>query len=380
MNFGLSEEQELLRKTARDFLEERAPLAFAREAIERGPARARELWVRVAELGWTGLQVPEKFGGAGLGEVELCILLEEFGRNLVPLPFLPHALATTAVLELADDAQRAHWLPKLASGAATATLSFASLDVQGEPEPVLEVEPRGDGWRLRGAVELVPDADAADLLIIPARSGAQRFAFAVPRTATGVSLEPMKALDLLRPLSRATLDGVVVAAEARLGGAADPRPGLRRLRERALLLLAAEMLGGAERCLETSVAYAKQRVQFGKPIGVHQAIKHKCADMLFAVEAARSILYYAAWAARERRDDAGLLAGMAKATAGDAYRRAAADNLQIHGGVGFTWEYDCHLFLRRARSDDAFFGSSSEQRDRIAGALDFAGGAAAHSE
>jgi alkylation response protein AidB-like acyl-CoA dehydrogenase len=379
MNFGLSEEQELLRKTARGFLEERAPLAFAREVLERGPARARDLWPRVTELGWTGLHVPEKFGGAGLGEIELCILLEEFGRNLVPLPFLPHALATTAVLELADDAQRAHWLPKLASGDSTATLSFASLDANGEPGHALEVEPRGDGWRLRGAIEFVADAEATDLLIVPARSGAQRFAFAVPRAAAGVSLEPMKALDLLRPLSRVTFDGAEVPASARLGGAADPRPGLRRLRECALLLLAAEMLGGAERCLETSVAYAKQRVQFGKPIGVHQAIKHKCADMLFAVEAARSILYYAAWAVRDRRDDAGLLAGMAKATAGDAYRRAAADNLQIHGGVGFTWEYDCHLFLRRARSDDAFFGSSSEQREQIAGALDLDGGSPAHS-
>jgi acyl-CoA dehydrogenase len=380
MNFGLSEEQELLKKTARGFLEEHAPLAFAREVLERGPAHARDLWRRIAELGWNGLHVPEKFGGAGLGEIELCILFEEFGRNLVPLPFLPHALASLAVLELGDASQHAHWLPELASGESRATLSLASLDVQAMPAQPLAVEPRGDGCRLSGQLDFVPDAERADLVIALARHGVECFAFAVPTSAAGMSLEPQKALDLLRPLSRVTLDGVDVPAAACLAGAEDPRAALIRVRDRALLLLAAEMLGGAERCLETSVAYAKQRVQFGKPIGVHQAIKHKCADMLFAVEAARSIVYYAAWAARERREDSSVLASMAKATAGDACRRAAAENLQIHGGVGFTWEYDCHLFLRRARSDDAWFGSSSAQRERIAEELDLDAAPPAHSE
>jgi alkylation response protein AidB-like acyl-CoA dehydrogenase len=377
MNFGFTEEQELLRKTARGFIEDRAPIALAREFIERGDESVRALWSNVSELGWTGLGVAEAHGGAGLGAIELCILLEELGRNLAPLPFLSHAIATVAVQEQGNEAQRAHWLPRLASGKTIGTLPLASLEPRdGRAAQSLDVEQRADGYRLRGEIAFVPDAARAGLLVLPVRAGGCDLVFAVPCDARGLRTTPMQSLDLLRPLSQVALDDVTLPADALLGGGAAGQGAFRTLLDRALLLLSAEMLGGAERCLELSVRYAKERVQFGKPIGIHQAIKHKCADMLFAVEAARSIVYYAAWAARERHADASVLAAMAKATAGDAFRRAAADNLQIHGGVGFTWEYDCHLYLRRARSDDTWFGPATLQRERIA---DHVGLGASHS-
>jgi alkylation response protein AidB-like acyl-CoA dehydrogenase len=374
MNFGFTEEQELLRKTARVFLDEQSPLAVARGVLERGESHAAALWRRFAELGWTGLCIPETYSGAELSLVELCILIEELGRNLVPVPFVPHAIAALAVLELGSSAQRARLLPRLASGESIATIGLPAVESAAEP---LAAAPRGTGFALQGVASFVPDAASADLWIVAADVGGETGLFAVPRGTPGVSARPLRALDPLRPLYEVTFDRVEVPRDALLGEGSADGAGVERVTDRALVLIGAEMLGGAERCLETSVQYAKERVQFGKPIGIHQAIKHKCADMLFAVEAARSITYYAAWAAREGREDAGVFASMAKATAGESFRRAAADNLQIHGGIGFTWEYDCHLLLRRARSDEAWLGGASFHRERIA-RRGF--GATAHSE
>jgi alkylation response protein AidB-like acyl-CoA dehydrogenase len=374
MNFGFTEEQELLRKTARAFLEEFAPTALARRVLERREIHSAALWSRFAELGWTGLCVPESQGGAGLSPIELCILIEELGRNLAPVPFVPHALATSAVLEVATDSQRGALLRGLASGETIGTvcLSAAGHSAAKGGAPIAEM--RAGGFSLRGSLHFVPDAASAQLLIAPAVLGGEVRLFAVPQPSRGIAIRPMQALDLLRPLYEVVFEDADLPADALLGVAPAAPAGLERFLDRALLSISAEMLGGAEQCLETAVRYARERVQFGKPIGVHQAIKHKCADMLFAVEAARSITYYAAFAAREQLDDAGVLASMAKATAGDAYRRAAADNLQIHGGVGFSWETDCHLYLRRARSDDAWFGGASFHRERIAHRLGFATG------
>ena len=364
MNFGFTEEQELLRKTARAFLEEHAPIAVARGVQERGESHSAALWSRCAELGWTGLCVPEAHGGAGLSPVELCIVIEELGRNLVPVPFVPHAMATAAVLELGDGAQHRGLLPRLASGEWIGTTCLPDPESSGLTGEELVAEERGTGFRLRGSRRLVPDAASAELLIAAASLRGDARLFAVPRASRGIDVRPLQAMDALRPLYEVSFDGVELPADALLGGGS--AAGFERIVDRALVMISAEMLGGAEKCLESAVRYAKERVQFGKPIGVHQAIKHKCADMLFAAEAARSITYYAAWAARESVDGADVFASMAKATACDAYRRAAADNLQIHGGVGFTWEYDCHLYLRRARSDDAWLGGARHHRERIA--------------
>jgi alkylation response protein AidB-like acyl-CoA dehydrogenase len=378
MNFGFTEEQELLRKTARAVIDEHAPIAEARRVLEQGGSHSPELWRRLTELGWAGLAVPEAHGGAGLTWVELCILCEELGRNLAPVPFVPHALATAAVAELSSDAQRSHWLPRMASGDLLATIDLHA----AESTPTLRADSRAGRLRLLGTLPFVPDAASAQLVVARVLLDDDTHLLAIPTSTPGFEPRRLQALDPLRPLYEIACDGVEVSADARLGERSASASAQGALVDRALVLIAAEMLGGAAKCLESAVAYAQQRVQFGKPIGVHQAIKHKCADMLFGVEAARSITYYAAWAARERRPDAGLLASMAKATAGEAFRRAASDNLQIHGGVGFTWEYDCHLYLRRARSDDAWLGGSSIQRERIARVLDFEGRAsrAHHSE
>ncbi len=375
MNFGFTEEQELLRKTARDFLEECAPVKHAREVMEGPASHSAQAWGRMAELGWTGLPFPEEHGGAGLGVVELCIVLEELGRVLAPVPFLPTVLAGTAIHEVGTDAQRREWLPGICAGDTIATLAIA--EDRGSDDPAslaLRAERSGDGFALRGRKLFVPDAGDACLLLVAARTGddAERDValFAVPRDAAGVAVTPMKSMDLLRPLYEVAFDGVSLPASSLLGGEAAGGAGVGRCLDRGMVMICAEMLGGAEKCLEDSVAYAKERVQFGKPIGVNQAIKHKCADMLFEVESARSITYFAAWAAGASPEEAPLAAAMAKAFVSDAYRRVSAENIQIHGGVGFTWEYDCHLYFKRAKSDECWLGDGSRHRERVARMLD----------
>jgi alkylation response protein AidB-like acyl-CoA dehydrogenase len=374
MNFGFTEEQELLRKTARDFLAEHASSKRVREVMEGPETHDAALWKRLAELGWTGLALPEEHGGAGLSMVELCIVLEELGRSLAPVPFLPTVIAGAAILELGSDAQRASWLPGIAAGDRVATLALTEERGSDEPDALsLAARRDGDGWRLEGSKLFVPDAGAADLFLVVARTGDEGEKglglFAVPGDAEGLGIVPLRSMDLLRPLARVDLSGVRVPAANLLGDAPDAWPAIQRVLDRARVMICAEMVGGAEKCLEDSVQYAKERVQFGKPIGVHQAIKHKCADMLFQVESARSITYYAAWAASEDAEEAPLTAAMAKAYTSDAYRHVSAENIQIHGGVGFTWEYDCHLYFKRAKSDEAWLGDGTRQRERVAALL-----------
>jgi alkylation response protein AidB-like acyl-CoA dehydrogenase len=371
MNFGFSEEQELLRKSARDFLEDCAPIARVREVMESAREFSPEMWRQLADLGWVGLAFPSGTGGAGLGMVELCILAEELGRSLAPVPFLPTAIAGIAILEAGDDAQRRAWGTRICAGDATATLAIT--EERGSDEPAdlrLHARRVGEGWRLDGCKLFVPDAAGVDLLVVVAKTGDAPDAglglFLVPRETDGVEIRKQSSLDLLRPLYEVTLHDVALPADALLGGNASAEAAVARVLDRARVMVAAEMVGGAEVCLERSVAYAKERVQFGKPIGVNQAIKHKCADMLLEVESARSLSYYAAWAASEDNDEAAITAAMAKAYASDAYRNASAENIQIHGGVGFTWEYDCHLYFKRAKSDEVWLGDATWHRERVA--------------
>jgi len=371
MNFGFTEEQELLRKTARDFLGECAPMGVVRDIMESDAPYSPSLWKQLAELGWTGLALPEAYGGADLGMLELCIVLDELGRSLAPVPFLPTAIAATAILEIGDAPQKQRWLPRIGGGHTIATLAITEAAGTENPADLnLPATADADGWILNGEKMFVPDAASADLLLVAARlegQGEQGLGlFLVPRETAGVTTSSLESMDLLRPLYEVSFRDARLPAHALLGGDRDVWPRLSRVLDRARVMIAAEMVGGAERCLESSVAYAKERVQFGKPIGVNQAIKHKCADMLFEVESARSITYYAAWAAREDNDEAPLTAAMAKAYVSDAYRHTAAENIQIHGGVGFTWEYDCHLHFRRAKSDEVWLGDGRFHRERVA--------------
>jgi len=375
MNFGFTEEQDLLRQTARDFLAECAPMTHVREVMESAATHSPGVWKQMAELGWMGLAFPESYGGVELGLVELCVVLEELGRALTPVPFLPTALAGTALDMLGDEAQKRAWLTRICAGDAAATLAITEARGSDEPGDIaLRAAPDRDGWVLDGEKLFVPDAEGAELLVVVARTHGEGESglglFLVPRATPGVSVTAMGSMDLLRPLYAVSFDGAKLPSGALLGGDRDAWPRLARLLERARVMIAAEMVGGAEKCLEDAVAYAKERVQFGRPIGVNQGIKFKCADMLFAVESARSLTYYAAWAAQAGNEEASLTSAMAKAFASDAYRDAAAENIQIHGGVGFTWEYDCHLYFKRAKSDEMWLGSATFHRERVARLLD----------
>jgi acyl-CoA dehydrogenase len=375
MEFGFSEEQELLRGTARAFLSEKAPARRVRELLDHELGYSPELFAQMAELGWTGLVFPEEYGGAGLGFVDLVPVLEELGRALTPVPYLSTLIAGCAIQRAGNAAQRAEWLGRICDGRAVATLALAEAGGWAEPA-AFDVTARdaAGGFELLGTKLFVPDAHVADLLVVVARTPDQGERtvglFLVPRETPGIHLNPLRTIDPLRRQSEVQFDRVQLPADALLGGDPDAWPRVQSVLDRALVMICAEMVGGAAKCLEDAVAYAKERVQFGKPIGANQAIQHQCADVHFAVESARSIAYYAAWAAAEDREDAALTAAMAKANAGEAYCFASAESIQIHGGVGFSWEYDCQLHYKRARSDEAWFGDARHQRERVARMLD----------
>ncbi len=371
MNFGFTEEQEFLRSTARELLEKECSSARVREWMEEERGYGPELWKRLAELGWVGLLIPEAHGGAGLGTIELIVILEEMGRALLPSPFFGNLLGCAAVQESGDERAQSELLPLAAAGQSILTLAITEEAGTEEPDAIrARAVPKGDAFALSGTKLFVPDGQNADVFVVVARTGGAGAAglslLLVPR-GPGVSVSPLESLDRTRRIAEVGFD----EAPARLLGTLDGGwPVWERVRSLALVALAAEALGGAQKVLDDAVAYAKERVQFGKPIGVNQAIKHKCADMLIQVEGSKSITCYAAWAVGERTDDAALAASMAKAYTSDAYRHCSAENIQIHGGVGFTWEYDCHLYFRRAKAIEVTFGDPAWHRERVACLLD----------
>ena len=366
MNFGFSEEQEFLRSAAREFLAAECPITRVRELMDDESGYSPELWKQMAELGWLGLLVPEEHGGAGLGLVEMVVVLEEMGRALLPSPFLANLQGTLALLRAGTDPQKKDILPLVAAG--ERILSFAITEEAGteEPQDLLATARRdGDAWRLDGSKLFVPDGQNADLIVVAARTGksGQISLLLVEREQSGVETQPLLSMDQTRRIAEVRFDG---AQGQLLGAEHDGWDTWEWVRDRALVALAADALGGSEKVLEDSVAYAKEREQFGKPIGVHQAIKHKCADMLIEVESSKSITYYAAWTAAEDLEEARLAAAMAKAYTSDAYRHCSAENIQIHGGVGFTWEYDCHLYFKRAKAIEVTYGDATYHRERVA--------------
>ena len=381
MHFGWTAEQELLRGTAREFLERECPISRVREWMEDPRGYSPEVWAQLAELGWLGLLIPEAYGGSGLGFVDLVAILEETGRALLPSPFLATLQGTLAVLRAGNATQREEILGAVAAG--ERILSFAITEESGT-EDARDLETRaardGSGYRVTGIKLFVPDGQNADQIVVVARTGAdvaQTGADAesgmslllVDRGAPGLEVRPLESIDPTRRIAELRLDGV--RAEL-LGEDAAGWNTWCWVRDRGLVALAAEAVGGVEKVLEDAVAYAKQRVQFGKPIGVNQAIKHKCADMLIDLESSRSITHYAAWNAAQDLEETSLFASMAKAFTSDAYRRASAENIQIHGGVGFTWEYDCHLYFRRAKAIEVSYGDSVHHREQVAELLNLA--------
>ena len=382
MQFAHSEEQQLIRESVRTLLAERADSAQLRRALDQPGGYDGELWRTMGELGWTGLAIPQAYGGAGLGWVELCILQEEQGRRLVASPFFSTcALAAPLIAACADEAQRAALLQPIAAGAARVGCALIGTDGRPPCDGVSVVlENRGGDFRLHGVSDFVIHGDSADLLLVLARApGSQRAdgisVAVIPAATPGVTVHPHLMLDLTRPMSRVEFADVTIEREQLLGEPGAAGRAVEAALELARIALASEALGGAERVLEMTTAYAKERVQFGRPIGSFQAIKHRLADMMIAVEAAKSAAWYAACVADERREELAEAAAIAKSYCCDAFFDCAANAIQLHGGVGFTWDHDAHLYLKRARAAATLLGSPAWQRERLV--RHFASGAAA---
>jgi alkylation response protein AidB-like acyl-CoA dehydrogenase len=365
--FAFSPEQAELRATVRRFLAETSPEAEVRRLMETEPGYDQGVWSRlVGELGLAGLAVPEGFGGSGFGFVDLQIVCEEMGRALLCAPFLSSAvLAAQALLASGDSAACAEYLPGLAEGAVLGTLALTEAAGRWTTDGLTTT---AEGDRITGQKMYVLDGHVADLLLVVARTPAGPSLFAVDAQAPGVHREPLPTLDATRRQARLTFDAAPARPIGVDGGAAAV---MERTLDRAAAALAAEQAGGARRVLEMAVEYGCVRHQYGRPIGSFQAIKLKCADMLLDVELATSAAYAAGWAVDADDPEAGVLAGLAAAHCSEAYRRCAAENIQVHGGIGFTWEHPAHLYFKRATSSEAMFGAPREHLARVADRLGF---------
>jgi alkylation response protein AidB-like acyl-CoA dehydrogenase len=369
VTYARSEDQALIATTARQYLDENIGIDRVRDLMMGEEGFERRLWKEMADLGWTGLAIAEEHGGSGLGSVELGVLLEEMGRLVTPGPFFASAvLATTAIQEIGTGAQHSELLPGLAGGDVIATLAvFEAPRSWAHRKPETVATPAGDGWILNGRKRAVLDGHLADSLLVTAGAGDGVGVFVVDAGQPGVSIVQEPALDPTRRMATVTLDGVELSSGARLGEG-DVSDALDRTMDLAATALAAEQVGGAQSCMEMSVEYAKTRYQFGRPIGSYQAIKHRCANMLMKVEHARSAAYYAA-RVTDDVDELAVAAPLAASVASEAYAWVAGENIQVHGGIGFTWEHDAHIYLKRAKASSLILGSPRHHRDRLGEAL-----------
>jgi alkylation response protein AidB-like acyl-CoA dehydrogenase len=371
VNFAFSEEQDQLRDAVRRFLEAKSPSSEVRRLMETTEGYDPAVWKQMAnELGLQSIHIPEEFGGQGFTFVELAIVLEEMGRVLLCAPYYSSVvLAADAIMNAATDEQKGELLPGIAAGETIATLAFTEPSGRWDASGIeMEAQVSGDSATLNGTKMFVIDGHTANLVVVAARtagtSGEDGISFfAVDGDADGLTRTPLATMDQTRKQAR--LDFENVAARP-LGAPGAGWPALSKTLDQAAVGLANEMVGGAQKVLDMSVEYAKVRVQFGRPIGSFQAIKHKCADMLLEVESGKSAAYYAAWAAAEDNEELPVAASLAKAYCSDAYFHAAAENIQIHGGIGFTWEHDAHLYFKRAKSSEILLGDATYHRELLA--------------
>jgi alkylation response protein AidB-like acyl-CoA dehydrogenase len=375
MDFAFSEEQEMLRSSTRDFLAKECSSKVVRKLMEAPSAYDEGLWRKIADLGWTALGIPEQYGGVGTF-LDLVVVLEEAGRALMPGPFFATmGLAVPALIEAGTEAQKKEVLGAIAQGSARATLALTEPSGRWDAGAVtLTAKPSAGGWQLDGVKLFVPDAEAADYMAVAARTRGEGedgiSLFLIKGKPAGMTVTSLKTLDMTRRWSEVRFDGVKLPADSLMGPADKAWPHLKRALEWATAALCAEMVGGTQKVLETSTEYAKTRHQFGKPIGIYQAVSHKLADMLVLSESGRSATYYAAWTVEADAVDRSLAASMAKAYVSDAYRKVAGDGIQVHGGIGFTWEHDMHLYFKRAKSSEVTLGDATYHRELVAQALD----------
>jgi alkylation response protein AidB-like acyl-CoA dehydrogenase len=366
MNFALSDEQEELRRTVRDFLDKKSPEGEVRRLMDTTDGYDPAVWAQMGEqLGLQGLAIPEALGGSGYGFVELAVVLEEMGRRLLCAPYFSTVvLAASALLLSGDDAAQKEHLPGIATGATVATLACTEEGGRWDEAGVnATATPVDGGWVVSGVKTHVLDGHVADLLLVSARTAAGVSLFAVRGDAAGLTRTPLTTLDQTRKQARIELVDTPAALVGVDGGG---WAVVEQVVERAAVGLAAEQVGGAQRAMEMAVDYAKERVQFGRPIGSFQAIKHKCANLLVEVESARSAAMYASWCAAEGNAELTRAAAMAKSYCSEAYSHAAGENIQIHGGIGFTWEHPAHLYFKRATTSEVLFGGPAHWREVFA--------------
>ncbi len=373
MDLGLSEEQEMLKNFARDFLEKEVPEKYVRDMEEDEKGYSPEVWSKMAEQGWQGLIIPEDNGGTGLGFLDLIVLLEEFGRALVPGPFIATTLAAIALLEGGSNEQKQQYLPRIASGEAIATLAITEPSARWDAEGIQLQATRGaNGYTLNGTKLFIPDAHVADLLVVAARTGGSGESgvslFIVDAKSPGISTEVLKTIASDKQCE-VKFENVQVPAANLLGAEGQGWDTLQKVMLKATVMECAYLVGLAQMDFEISVNYAKERVQFGRPIGSFQAIQHKCADMVTDVDGARFIMYRAAWSVAEGEPDAALNVHMAKAWCSEATRRVVAHGQQIHGGIGFTKDYKIQLFFRRQKRSELMWGDADFHREKVADAL-----------
>jgi alkylation response protein AidB-like acyl-CoA dehydrogenase len=367
MNFEFSEEQNLLREQAQGFLGENSPMSVARAVLESGGDADLDLWRKIAEMGWTAVVIPEEFGGLGLSYLELSVIAEELGRSMAPVPFSSSVyLATEALLALGSQAQKETWLPKLATGDAIGTFAFA--EGSGRPTAA-SLKTRASGGKLSGVKLPVADGSIADFAIVVAGhdGGDGASLQLVDLSATGVTREKVTTLDGTRGHARVEFDSA--PAEA-LGEAGKGWAATQTLLDRAAVLFAWEQVGGAQAALEQAKEYALGRYAFGRPIASYQAIKHKLAEMYVKNTLARSNCYFGAWALNSAPDELPLAAATARVSAIQAYYFASKENIQTHGGMGYTWEFDCQFFYRRAKLLSVNIGSEGFWQDRLIAAVE----------
>ncbi len=377
MNFAFSDEQEMLRDTARRFLDDKAGSEVVRRLMESDSGFDPEHWQEIAAQGWQAMTIPEEYGGVGFSFLEQAILMEEMGRSLFPSPYLSSVvLGAELVLAAGTEEQKQSLLPAVAAG--EVRLALAHLEPAGrwDASGVEMTAPRdGDELVLDGTKSFVIDGHTAHTLIVvartdPASSGPDGISLIlVPGDTAGVVSTRVETMDQTRKQAEVTFAGTRVPITAVLGADGSGWAALERTLSRAAVALAFEQVGGAQQCLDMSVDYAKVRVQFGRPIGSFQAVKHKCADMLVEIEAAKSAAYYAGWAVAVDDADVGIAASLAKSYCSEAYSHAAGESIQIFGGIGFTWEHDAHLYFKRSKSDELMFGTPSAHRMKLADIL-----------
>jgi len=365
MDLDFSDDQKLLQDQLRRFLTERCTSAAVRAILEGPEPYDRSLYKGLAELGALGAAIPEEYGGVGLGHLELCLLAEELGRVVAPVPVASSIyLAAEFLLQAGSEAQKRAWLPRLASAEAVGCFAFGESLGRVTPEKILATVTDG---RLSGVKWPVPDGDAADFAVVAARAGGGQGAraislFLVDLKAPGVKRETLETIDPTRSQARLTFDA---APAEPLGGAGDGWFVAEQVLDRAAVLMAFEQLGGADRALEMARDYALDRMAFGRPIGSFQAIKHMLADMYVAAALARSNAYYGAWALSAGSAELGVAAATARVSATQAFQHCAKNNIQVHGGMGFTWAFDCHLYYRRSNLLALSLGSLSQWEDKL---------------